>query len=493
MISLTPSLADRRTETNYDYIQSKRSSDGLSIRLPTLIGLSPMLGHRLDDRNTIAKSQDCFLAMRLVRESGYPLPERVRPQDFFVAPLDILPYRHEGRLQFQLLELNGTGIGGVTNMPEPLVLDILDTIAEIGNLSNGSAPLIVVASSGRELAENLKPSHLLHEKFLFVDQIAAALERRFGDCEILCLDQLVARGGWNDPSRPAVLLGYSRELVQQSCVCEGVPRLYGRDASAVVNDRFLFNLRAARGALDSRAFLAANSCYAVGADKAEAYRHVNSFVAENFLFSRDRSKGMESFIRYDVCDDYDSLLQKVLSRLSRGERLVIKPSGTGHGDGIEFFLCNENKDVVADRIGGSIATVAERYGCGAGFPYTVAEYLDAEVIRDERHPLRGRKFELRVVVYRKGRMLHAVPSIAKVAPEKWDPAHPTRGALINNISAAVRSGKTAGASQALPLCQAETMQALGLDEGILSEICCWASSYVAHVLAETHSELAGPQ
>jgi hypothetical protein len=489
MLSLSSNLAEQRAATDHHHFPPKHASVsnsrrlGLSIGLPTLIGLAPMLGHRLDDRRTIANSQASALALRFARESEEPLPAPTRIRDFFVAPLDILPYRRGGRLQFQLLELNGTGIGGITNMPGPLVEDILESIAEIGNLCDGAAPVVVVASSGRELAADLKPSHLLHEKLLFVDRIADALERRFGDCEILSLDQLTANDGWLSSSRPAVLLGYSRELVERAAVVGGVPRLYGRDIAAVVNDRFLHNLQTAYGALDSRAFLAANSCYAAGADKAEAYRHVNSFDAQS------EPNGIGGSIRFDVCGDRASLLETVLTRLARGEQLVIKPSGTGHGDGIEFFFGDEDKDLVASRIDRSLGVVRERYGRGVGYPYTVTEYLDAEVIRSVNHPLRGRKFELRIVVYRRGRMLHAVPSIAKVAPETWDPTHPTRGALINNVSASIRSGKTGGANHVLPLCHPKTLETLGLDEDVLSRLCRWATAYVAHVLTATRVEL----
>jgi len=89
----------------------------LAISLPTLISLAPMLGHRLDDRNAVARQQGSDLAWRFARASEIPIPAHVRTTDFFVAPLDILPFRCAGRRRFQLLELNGTGIGGLTNLP----------------------------------------------------------------------------------------------------------------------------------------------------------------------------------------------------------------------------------------------------------------------------------------------------------------------------------------------------------------------------------------
>ncbi|WOJ91827.1 hypothetical protein RZS28_19060 (plasmid) [Methylocapsa polymorpha] len=444
--------------------------------------MAPMLGHRLDDRKVVARRQASDLASHYALASEIPLPAGVDLKDFFVAPLDILPFRRAGQRRFQLLELNGTGIGGLTNMPVDLVEEILDTIGEIGNACKGPAPLVVVASSGREAMGDRKPSHLLHEKLLFVDRIARALEERLGDVEILALDSLVANGGWRGPSRPTVLLGYTRELVSHTHVICGMPRLFGRSVAGIVNDRFLFNLTAAYGALDIDSFLPANRCYESGADKATAYRHVNSFAARNTF----DEVGAE--IHFDVCKDAESLIETVRARLGHGEQIVIKPSGTGHGDGIEFFFGGEDEEVIRERLGRSLAVVHERYGQGAGFPYAATEYLDAEVIRTPGHALKGCKFELRIVVYRRGSMLRAVPSIAKVAPEVWDAHNPTRGSLINNISASVRGEKTGGADHLLPLCLPETLSILDLDEDILTKLCRWGTGYVAHVLWETRRQ-----
>lgn len=476
-------FADRDSATQVAEVPRARHG-ALAISLPTLIALAPMLGHRLDDRNVVARQQGCDLAWRFARVSEIPLPAHVRTTDFFVAPLDILPFRCAGRQRFQLLELNGTGIGGLTNLPTDLVLDVLDSIAEIGSACDGPAPLVVVASSGREVPDRPTPSHLLHEKLLFVDRIAQALELRHGSSEVIALDTLVANGGWQGRLRPTVVLGYSRELVSHSDVVGGVPHLFGRRAAAIVNDRFLLNLDAAHGALDADAFLPANRCYEAGADKAAAYRHVNSFAM------RHPFGDSATTVRFDVCDDAQKLIETVRTRIGQGEQVVIKPSGTGHGDGIEFFFGTETEDVIRERVARSLALVNERYGEGAGMPYTVAEYLDAEVIRAPGHALQGCKFELRIVVYRQGAMLRAVPSIAKVAPEIWDPSRPTRGSLINNISASVRGAKTRGADHLLPLCMPETLRTLGLDAETLTKLCRWSTGYVAHVLAERRSSMS---
>jgi len=57
-----------------------------------------------------------------------------------------------------------------------------------------------------------------------------------------------------------------------------------------------------------------------------------------------------------------------------------------------------------------------------------------------------------------------------VAPEVWDASNPTRGSLINNISASVRGGKTGGTDHLLPLCLPETLSILDLDEDILTKL-----------------------
>ncbi len=449
----------------------------LSIDLPTLIGLAPMLGHRLDDRCAVAEQQDADMARRLIRASETPLPDVARRQDFYVAPLDILPFRRDGQRRFQLLELNGTGIGGLTNMPVEIVEAILETVGEIGDHAPGPAPVVVVASSGSESPRERKPSHLLHEKALFVDRIAQSLRARHGDVEVLALETLAGMEGWS-ASRPTVILGYSRDLIKHAAIRNGAPLLFGRNIAAIVNDRFLLNLTATHGRLNNDAFLPANRCYEAGADKAAAYRLANSFKGG------DRFPAVQQPIRFTVAETEEALAEAVRARVAAHELLVIKPSGAGQGDGIEFFLGGEDESRIRDQIGRSLATVRQRYGSAAGFPYTIAEYLDADVIDAPQHELHGRKFELRIVVYRHGSVLRALPSIAKVAPEAWDPARPTRAALINNVSASVRRAGGGGAEHLLPLCSHRALALIGLREGELAELCCWSTAYVAHILAE---------
>src|SRR5205807_1220312 len=118
-------------------------------------------------------------------------------------------------------------------------------------------------------------------------------------------------------------------------------------------------------------------------------------------------------------------------------QVVIKPQGTGLGHGLEFFLDpEESPDDVIGKIDHSIRVTEHYYAAvGGAFPYTLCEFVDAAVISRPGHPLEGHKFELRVVVYRDGPSLVAVPSIAKVSSHGYDADKPTRLSLINNITA----------------------------------------------------------
>jgi hypothetical protein len=83
-----------------------------------------------------------------------------------------------------------------------------------------------------------------------------------------------------------------------------------------------------------------------------------------------------------------------------------------------------------------------------------------------RHLLRppGRKYELRVVVYRDGDHLRAYPSVVKVNRQTFDPEHPTRESLLNNITTSANETCSSGLNFILPLCSRDTLATLGISE-----------------------------
>src|SRR6266542_4942758 len=103
----------------------------LMLSLETVLAASPLLGHKLEDRSRIRAGQDPSLVAAFQEASTIPLSNPQQRALFLVAPLDILVADCDGAKQFHIAETNGTGIGGLTNMPIPVVETILHGLTEI--------------------------------------------------------------------------------------------------------------------------------------------------------------------------------------------------------------------------------------------------------------------------------------------------------------------------------------------------------------------------
>lgn len=67
----------------------------------------------------------------LQQESSYPLRSASQDDLFCVAPLDILVTEEHGPKRFHLIELNGTGIGGLTNLSSNAVSAVLESLYQM--------------------------------------------------------------------------------------------------------------------------------------------------------------------------------------------------------------------------------------------------------------------------------------------------------------------------------------------------------------------------
>ncbi len=447
-----------------------------------------MFGEAQESRAAVRERQDHSLVDRMGSHASSFMPSAaLARRHFFVAPLDILVHRDSwGRPRFQVAELNGTGIGGLTNMTEPAVASVLDAFSEIPDVlpvsDEGSPPLIVIASSGRENREAPRVNRLFYEKILYADAIARGFACLGERCDLLSWDQLARMGTWQ-PTRPTVVLGHLRELAEAiTCDAQGRLRLFGSPVSATVNDRFCMNLvKRFDSQIDLDRWFTANRCFVAGADKATAYDFFNRYNAT-------RAPGafplVDHAIPFARAHSRVELIETVLAWVRAGRRTVIKPMATGLGHGIEFFLdADEPTAAIVSRIDRSIAFIQEHYDYqGGGLPYTVCEYLDSAVIDDPMHDLFGHKFELRVVVYRDGDRLRPFPSIAKVSASRFDAAAIDRGMLINNVTASSSVTSRPGREYVLPLSNEKTLATLGIEESELTDLCRFCTGYVASVL-----------
>ncbi|WP_152051330.1 hypothetical protein [Tautonia marina] len=460
----------------------------VSIALETLVAASSMFGEAQESRAAVRESQDHSLVDRIHMTASQFMPvSALSRRHFFVAPLDLLVHRdQQGRPRFQVAELNGTGIGGLTNMTEPAVASVLDAFSEIPEAlpvaDEGSPPLIVIASSGRENRKSPRVNRLFYEKILYADAIARGFACLGERCDLLSWDQIARMGTWQ-PTRPTVVLGHLRELAEaMTCDSSGRLRLCGSPVSATVNDRFCMNLvKRFDNRIDLDRWFTANRCFVAGADKATAYdvfNHYNATLDPGAFPLVDRA------IPFARARTRVELIETVLAWVRAGRRTVIKPMATGLGHGIEFFLdSDEPTAAIISRIDRSLSFIQEHYDYqGGGLPYTVCEYLDSAVIDDPTHHLHGHKFELRVVVYRDGDHLRPFPSIAKVSAARFDAASVDRGMLINNVTASSSTTSRPGREYVLPLSNEKTLATLGIEESELADLCRFCTGYVASVL-----------
>src|SRR5207249_8451566 len=101
------------------------------------------------------------------------------------------------------------------------------------------------------------------------------------------------------------------------------------------------------------------------------------------------------------------------------------------------------------------------------------------------HPSHGHKYEVRVVVYRDGANLRAMPSIAKISSLGYDADRPSRLSLINNITTSAEAKHREGTDFMLPLCHSETLDLLEISVEQMEAVCAYCTGFVRHILDQT--------
>lgn len=455
-------------------------NDPFALSLHTVIAASPLLGHTLEDRAPIRTAQDPKLLSRIRHGCATPLRSSSQQSLFSVAPLDLLVSHEAGEKQFHLLELNGTGIGGLTNLTEEALAPILQGIGQMASADTAADPLIMIASSGKESETNPRLNRLIYEKLMYADAIRRGFADRGREATVLAMPTLAGEPESLHAAGPKIVVGYIKEFLEHVSVdSRGRLMLMGREVTGAVNDRFFLNVLDHCGcSVDLANLDVMNRCFMAGADKGIAYDLLNDFLQTGDV------PGFPRQVNFEICCDRESLIETVFDWTARGRRTVIKPHGTGLGHGIEFFLSNRESDsAIIQRIDQSLRTTEEYYAIeGGAFPYTVCEYVDADRIDRPGHRLHGHKYELRVVVYRDADMLRAYPSIVKVACEPCDEDAPCPTGLINNITSSCVRTQAKGTDFMFPLANRETMDLFGLEERHIDDLCRAATGYVRYVL-----------
>src|SRR5207244_4085861 len=123
-----------------------------------------------------------------------------------VAPLDVLVVNADGGKRFHIIETNGTGIGGLTNMPASVTAAVLAGLAESAEHLVEPNPLVLVASSGIESSKHPRQNHLIHEKVLYVEALRRGFEARGGSAKVLTMTRLAGDPAAVRTDRPTIVL-----------------------------------------------------------------------------------------------------------------------------------------------------------------------------------------------------------------------------------------------------------------------------------------------
>jgi hypothetical protein len=453
------------------------------ISLECLIGVSGILGHRLEERAGVRAAQDPELVSFVQKESSVELRPRRQQQELFcVAPIDILVTETDGRKQFHIIEMNGTGIGGLTNIYEQAVGCVLEGLMEMGQNLSEETPVVLVASSGLESEQMPRRNKLIYEKILYAEAIKRGFEGH-GQSAIVSTVTQMRDAPWEmNNGRPTILVGYMKEFLRfLRPSTDGKLRIFGRPVDGAVNDRFCLNLVHEFGdMLDLSRLQTMNRCFVPGADKATCYQLLNEYIEQE-------PTTLARPVPFALAHTREELMQTVLDWVKQGRKAVIKPQGTGLGHGIEFFLSRDEEPTrIVARIDASLQLTERYYGLqGGALPYTVCEFLDTLTIQKPEHPMRGHKFELRIVIYRDGNVLKAFPSITKVASQVYNADQPSHMSLINNITASAQATQSAGVEHMLPLCRRDTLDLLGLTPEDLRDVSRFTTGYIKYVLDQT--------
>lgn len=456
--------------------------DPFQLSFETVVAASPMLGHRLENRASIRQQQDLGLLEQLQESSTVPLRSAKQQDSFVVAPLDVLVSRHQGRAQFHIIELNGTGIGGVSNMPAHVVASVSASLRRVARSCWKADAVLLLPISGKECNQSPRLNKLIHEKLIFAEAIQSGLADAGGEADIVTLAGLQNGTQTYRQGVATVVIGYIKDFLDACEVDEqGRVMLLGRSVVGAVNDRFCLNLISQfKNEIDLTQFTPINGTYIAGGDKGAAYSLLDEYLVHT------PSDAFPQRVNHAHAFNRSELIDIALRWLRLGRKPVIKPHGTGIGHGIEFFLDRDEPAAsVVRRIDDSIATTEEYYAAAGGaFPYTICEFIDADVIQADGHRLDGHKYELRIVVYRDGLSLKACPTIAKVANQRFDAANAGRENLINNITNTSDSKKVDGTEYMLPLCNQKTLDLLGITRSEIEELCRVATQYVRHAIDE---------
>ena len=212
-----PKLPHLNSSSSFSHADSL--GDLLTLSLQTVVGSSEILGHSLENRDSISSLQDPAITLAVQLASTTPLRDNSQEPLFIIAPLDVLVTHEEPskgnkgrRNRFHIIEINGTGIAGITNMAPSIIQAMMKSISEIParDMPQVQDPLILVASSGQESSPPV--SRTMHEKMLYIEALRKGFLAEGRSCTVANMTRLEQRPHEMPSQGPTLVLGYMMQF-----------------------------------------------------------------------------------------------------------------------------------------------------------------------------------------------------------------------------------------------------------------------------------------
>ena len=461
------------------------STEILNISLSTLIESSDLLGFQFDDRSKIRFAQNKYLIKSLQESTTKKLSNPNYSKYFTFGCMDFLVYNDEDKKKFYFIELNGTGMAGIANLPDFYFNQILNSIAQnIEFIQDDESPLILVPFSGTDNFKTSGSIKLVYERILYAHAIKEALKEEYGKSTITTLQKIQTNSGFKSDI-PTVVLGYAKDIYEHIYSKNERLYMFNRAIAASLHDQFCCDLiENFKDKMDPDLFLPVNGINELAADKGASYDIYNDILHKRNYEYVDKK------VFFKFAYNKEELYKEVLENVSSGNKIVIKPHSSGLGRGVEFFITQEPESAIIAKIDESLKCAEQFYSpSGNVYPYTISNYVDGAVIDKNDHPHKGHKFEIRIVVYRDNNELKAFPSLIKIASEKFDLSNINRYMLLNNVAASTGLKKAVSTSFSLPAANYKTLKLLGLNKSHLEELCLFSNNYIHEAVKKFHNSL----
>ncbi|MEW5819362.1 MAG: hypothetical protein AB1782_04165, partial [Cyanobacteriota bacterium] len=443
------------------------SSDILNISLGTLIETSSLFDIQLDDRSEIKNLQNKYLVRTLQENTSKKLTNSDYFKYFTFGCMDFIVYEEDKEKKFYFIEINGTGMAGISNLPDYYFNIITNSISQnIEFIQDDDYPVILVPFSGTDCYKTSGSIKLVYERILYAQAIKNVLREEFGKSTILTFKNLLNQSGFTQDI-PTVVMGYVKDIYDHIHAKDGRLYLFNRPVAASLHDQFCCDLlKKFQSQIDKDSFVPINGINKLAADKGVSYQLYNDLLSKKSYNYIDRQ------VIFNFAYNKEDLFKQVLDNIDAGKKIVIKPHSSELGRGIEFFVSKEPKYKIIRKIEESLKYTEQFYSpSGNVFPYTISEYVDGTTISNSTHPLKGHKYEVRIVVYRENNEIKSFPSLVKIASEKYDPKNISRYMLLNNVAASTGKKKSASTNFSLPACNYKTLKTLGFSKYHLEELC----------------------